>query len=155
VLTAAHGVGHEGIANMLLRLHVNFHVLSSHAIIAEFVCAYATCQWNKAEHLHPAGLLQPLEVPPAVSADVALDFINAFPRVHGKSMVLTVVDCFSKYVHFIALGHPYKAMSIARHSSTPSSGFMACPAPSSTTGTLSSQESFGLSYLHWWGSSST
>jgi hypothetical protein len=29
-------------------------------------------------------------------------------------MILTVVDCFSKYAHFIPLGHPYTAASVAR-----------------------------------------
>jgi hypothetical protein len=34
--------------------------------------------------------------------------------VHGKSVILTVVDRFSKYAHFIALSHPYTATSVAR-----------------------------------------
>jgi hypothetical protein len=34
--------------------------------------------------------------------------------VGGKSIILTVVDHFSKYAHFIALGHPYAAASVAR-----------------------------------------
>ena len=43
-----------------------------------------------------------------------MDFIEGFPRVGGESIVLTVVDRFSKYAHFIAVGHPYTATSIAR-----------------------------------------
>jgi hypothetical protein len=43
-----------------------------------------------------------------------MDFIEGFPKVGGKSVILTVVDRFSKYAHFIALGHPYTAMSVAR-----------------------------------------
>jgi hypothetical protein len=113
-LTAAHGAGHEGIAKTLHRLHVDFHVSGSHAIVSEFVRACAMCQRNKAEHLHPAGLLQPLEVPLAVWADIAMDFMEGFPRINGKSMVLTVVGRFSKYAHFITLGHPYTATSVAR-----------------------------------------
>jgi hypothetical protein len=34
--------------------------------------------------------------------------------VGGKSVILTVVDRFSKYAHFIPLGHPYTAASVAR-----------------------------------------
>jgi hypothetical protein len=34
--------------------------------------------------------------------------------VAGKSVILTVVDRFSKYTHFISLGHPYTAASVAR-----------------------------------------
>jgi hypothetical protein len=54
-------------------------------------------QKNKTEALQPAGLLQPLEVPRQVWADIAMDFIEGLPKVHGKSVILTVVDRFSKY----------------------------------------------------------
>jgi hypothetical protein len=64
--------------------------------------------------LHPAGLLQPLPVPSRVWADISIDFIEALPKVHGKSVILTIVDQFSKYAHFIALGHPYTAAPITR-----------------------------------------
>lgn len=50
------------------------------------------------------------------SADVkaAMDTILAegFPKVGGKPVIFTLVDRFSKYAHFIALGHP-----TARHRS--------------------------------------
>ncbi|KAK1663856.1 hypothetical protein QYE76_052015 [Lolium multiflorum] len=47
-------------------------------------------------------------------ADISLDFIEGLPKVGGKSIILTVIDRFSKYVHFIALGHPYTAAFVAR-----------------------------------------
>jgi hypothetical protein len=43
-----------------------------------------------------------------------MDFIEGLPKVHGKSVILTIVDRFSKYSHFIALSHPYTATSVAR-----------------------------------------
>jgi hypothetical protein len=43
-----------------------------------------------------------------------MDFVEGFPRVGGKSVVLTIVDRFSKMAHFIALRHPYSAQSVAR-----------------------------------------
>ena len=43
-----------------------------------------------------------------------MDFIEGFPQVSGKCVVLTVVDRFSKFAHFIALSHPYTAASVAK-----------------------------------------
>lgn len=53
-------------------------------------------------------------MPQCVWTDVALDFIEALPRVRGKSAILTVVDRFRKYYHFIPLAHPYSAESVAQ-----------------------------------------
>jgi hypothetical protein len=36
-----------------------------------------------------------------------MDFIERLPHVHGKSVILSVVDRFSKAAHFIPLVHPY------------------------------------------------
>jgi hypothetical protein len=46
-----------------------------------------------------------------VWSDIAMDFIEGFPKVGGKPVILTIVDWFSKFVHFIPLGHPYSAAS--------------------------------------------
>ncbi|WVZ87490.1 hypothetical protein U9M48_034121 [Paspalum notatum var. saurae] len=81
---------------------------------AERVRTCKVCQRYKSEHQHPAGLLLPLPVPQGVWTDVALDFVEALPRVRGKSVILTVVDRFSKYCHFIPLAHPYSAESVAQ-----------------------------------------
>lgn len=43
-----------------------------------------------------------------------MDFVEGLPRVHGKSVILTVVDQFSKHAHFILLSHPYTAAMVAR-----------------------------------------
>jgi hypothetical protein len=55
-----------------------------------------------------------LPVPTAVWTDIGLDFVEALPKVRGKSVILTVVDRFSKYCHFIPLAHPYSAESVAQ-----------------------------------------
>jgi hypothetical protein len=56
----------------------------------------------------------PLPIPTVVWADIGFDFIEALPRVNGKSVILFVVDRFSKYRHFIALAHPYTVESVAQ-----------------------------------------
>jgi hypothetical protein len=49
----------------------------------------------------------------APTPDIGIDFVEALPRVRGKSVILTVVDRFSKYCHFIPLAHPYSVESVA------------------------------------------
>jgi hypothetical protein len=83
------------------------------ALVLNFVKSCVVYQRNKTEQLHLAGLLQPLNLPSAIWADVATDFIEGFPRVHGKYVILTIVDRFFKYAHFLPLGHPYTVTSVA------------------------------------------
>jgi hypothetical protein len=114
VVGTAHAVGHEGMEKTLHHLRSDFHIPGARAAVQEIVHACTTCQRNKIEQLHPAGLLQPLNVPTTVWADIAMDFVEGLPRVHGKSVILTVIDRFSKSAHFLPLGHPYTATTVAR-----------------------------------------
>ena len=114
IMAAVHEDGHEGVQRTLHRLRRDFHFPNMKQLVQDFVRACATCQRYKSEHLHPAGLLMPLLVPQGVWTDIALDFVEALPRVRGKSVILTVVDRFSKYYHFIPLAHPYSAETVAQ-----------------------------------------
>jgi hypothetical protein len=82
--------------------------------VREHVWGCEVCQRNKTEHLHPASLLQPLPVSSTVWSDISMNFIEWFSKVGGKSVILTVVDRFTKFAHFITLGHPYSATSVAK-----------------------------------------
>jgi len=113
-LRLAHGAGHEGVQKTLHRLRSDFYIPGDCSLVQDWVRTCDTCQRNKTQTLRLAGLLQPLEVPSQVWADISMDFIEGLPKVGGKSVILTVVDRFSKYAHFIALGHPYTAASVAR-----------------------------------------
>jgi len=113
-LLLAHSAGHEGVQKTLHRLRAEFYIPGDRSLVQDWVRSCSTCQRNKTQALQPAGLLQPLDVPSQVWADISIDFIEGLPKVGGKSVILTVVDRFSKYAHFIALGHPYTAASVAR-----------------------------------------
>jgi hypothetical protein len=114
VLAAAHDTGHEGIQKTLHRLRRDFHISQDRQVVRDYIHTCTICQRNKTEHLHPAGLLRPLEVPSSVWSDISMDFIEGLPKVGGKSVILMVVDRFSKYAHFIPLAHPYSASTVAR-----------------------------------------
>jgi hypothetical protein len=113
-LQMAHSAGHEGVRKTMHRLRSDFYIPSDRALVQAWVRTCTMCQRNKTETCQPADLLQPLEVPSQVWVDISIDFIEGLPKVVGKSVILTVVDRFSKYAHFIPLGHPYTAVSMAR-----------------------------------------
>lgn len=43
-----------------------------------------------------------------------MDFIDALPNSHGYIVIMVVVDKLSKVAHFVALKHPYTAVTIAQ-----------------------------------------
>jgi hypothetical protein len=42
-----------------------------------------------------------------------MDLIEGLPKSEGYSIILVMVDCFTKYAHFLPLKHPYTAQSVA------------------------------------------
>jgi hypothetical protein len=114
LLADAHDGAHEGVEKTVHRWRATFY--NAHALqrIREYVKGCSVCQRNKSVHLHPAGLLQPLPIPAGIWSDISMDFVEGFSKVGGKSVILTVVDRFSKMAHFIPLGHPYTTASVAK-----------------------------------------
>lgn len=62
----------------------------------------AVYQRNKTEHVYLAVFLQPLPKQANVWSDIAMDFVEGFLCVSGKSVILTIIDRFSKMAHLIA-----------------------------------------------------
>ncbi len=53
---------------------------------------------------HPLdGLLNPFPIPSRPSSQITFDFVSWLPPLKGSTVILTVVDRFSKAVHFIPL----------------------------------------------------
>ncbi|KAI3370805.1 hypothetical protein L3Q82_007123 [Scortum barcoo] len=73
------------------------------ADIRGFVQACTVCARGKSSHQPPSGLLQPLSVPGRPWSHIALDFVTGLPPSNGKTVILTIVDRFSKAAHFVAL----------------------------------------------------
>lgn len=67
----------------------------------------------RARHKSPAGLLQPLPMPGRPWSHIALDFASGLPVSKGNTAILTVVDCFSKAAHFVALSKRPTALEAA------------------------------------------
>lgn len=69
---------------------------------------------NKYQTLSRANLLQPLHILQQVWAAISMDFIEGLANSYGKDDILSVVDHFTKYGHFISLSHPFTTKSISK-----------------------------------------
>uniref|UniRef100_A0A8C1WJF3 Integrase catalytic domain-containing protein n=1 Tax=Cyprinus carpio TaxID=7962 RepID=A0A8C1WJF3_CYPCA len=58
---------------------------------------------NKTPKQLPAGLLQPLPIPQQPWSHIAIDFITDLPESDGNTVILTIIDRFSKACHLIPL----------------------------------------------------
>jgi len=105
--------GHTGIKKTYLRLLENFFWQGMRSDDVKFISECSVCQVTKYETKKPAGLLQPLPIPLAIWEDLSLDFITGLPPSHGLSVILVVVDRFSKGAHFGALPANYSAFKVA------------------------------------------
>ena len=94
---------HPGSARTNHLLAQRFWWPSMKRDVKEFVRACPTCNQNKSTNQPPAGLLQPLPVPTRPWSHVSLDFVTGLPASNGMTVILTVVDRFSKMAHFIPL----------------------------------------------------
>jgi hypothetical protein len=83
---------HPGNTKMYKDLKTHYWWYGMKRDIAEYVSLCDTCQWVKAEHQRPAGLLQPLKIPKWKWEEIKMDFIVGLPRTQWSlPMVLPIV----------------------------------------------------------------
>lgn len=68
-----------------------------------FVSGCSVCALWKTSHPSLAGLPCPLPVPSSPCSRIALDFVTGLSASQGNTTILTIVERFSKSVHFVAL----------------------------------------------------
>ncbi len=71
--------------------------------IRRFVALCHVCAQTKPSNTPPAGLLRPLPIPSRSWSHIALDLVTGLPLSAGNTVILTVVNRFSKAAHFIPL----------------------------------------------------
>ncbi|KAG1952394.1 retrotransposable element [Pimephales promelas] len=96
-------VAHPGVRGTLSVIRQRFWWPTRERDIRRFVAACSICAQTKSSNKPPAGLLRPLPIPSRPWSHIALDFVTGLPRSAGNTVILTVVDRFSKAAHFIRL----------------------------------------------------
>jgi hypothetical protein len=105
--------GHLGFLKTYHRVKKDFFWDGLKTDVQRFVAECLVCQQNKVETIKTPGLLQPLSIPSQCWEEVSMDFITGLPKSEGKSVIMVIVDRLTKYAHFCALSHPFKASTVS------------------------------------------
>ena len=105
--------GNSGFLKTYQRAKKDFFWDGLKSDIQKFVAECLVFQQNKVETIKTPGLLQPLSIPSQCWEEVSMYFITGLPNFEGKSVIMVVVDRLTKYAHFCALSHPFKASTFA------------------------------------------
>jgi hypothetical protein len=99
---------HPGTNKMYQDLKKNFWWTRMKQERAKYVSECDTCQRIKADHLRPAGNLQPLSIPEWKWENICMDFIVGLPRTScGYNAIWVIVDRLTKLAHFIPVATRY------------------------------------------------
>ena len=83
--------------------------------IAAYVASCLVCQHVKAEHQHPASMMQPLPIPEWKWNHIIIDFIVGLLRsASGKNAIWVIIDRLTKTVHFISIRISFSLDGLAR-----------------------------------------
>ncbi|GJZ64672.1 ty3-gypsy retrotransposon protein [Tanacetum coccineum] len=106
-------VGHSGVKKMLVGMSALFYWKGMRKLIEDFIRKCLVFQQTKYSTQALASLLQPLPTPSGVWEDVLMDFITGLPVYKGLSVILVVVDRFTKYAYFGTLHASFNAPKVA------------------------------------------
>lgn len=82
--------------------------------VAGYLAQCLECQQIKAEHQHPASLLQQLPILEWKWETISMDFITGLPKSKKNNYsIMVVVDKLSNSAHFIPVQSTYRVVQIA------------------------------------------
>ncbi|WVZ20702.1 hypothetical protein V8G54_008024 [Vigna mungo] len=96
--------GHEGITRTMARFSFQFYWPIQECFIF---------QQAKSTTTLPVRLLQPLPIPDHIWEDIAMDFITGLPPSNGYTVIMGVIDRFSKYAHIAPLKTNFNSKQVA------------------------------------------
>jgi len=98
--------GHLGIRRTEELISCNFWWSKMHEDITKFVNSCEQCARNKVNRHKRYDLLRPLEVPDRPWKSIEIDFLCGLPESKKHTVIMVVVDRFSKMIHLI----PFKVL---------------------------------------------
>jgi hypothetical protein len=116
ILRAVHDAplaGHPGYLKTYRQVRERFSWKGLKEDVLRYVRECMTCQQNKSELTHPAGLLQPLPIPEQKWESISMDFITGLSKVQGRDCIYVVVDRLTKYAHFFSIPSEYSTSQVA------------------------------------------
>ncbi len=96
-------MAHPGVRGTMAAISQRFCWPTRECDVQRFAASCHVCAQTKSSNSPPAGLLRPLPIPSRPWSYIALDFVTGLPLSAGNTVILTVVDRFSKAAHFIPL----------------------------------------------------
>jgi hypothetical protein len=100
---------HPGTNKMYQDLKKNFWWTRMKREIAKYVFECDTCRRVKADHLRPAGNLQPLSISEWKWENICIDFIVGLPNtLRGYNSIWVIMDRLTKSAHSIPVSTTYR-----------------------------------------------
>ncbi len=113
ILTKYHekpAAGHLGIKRTLELIIRNFWWPKVKDDVTKYINSCESCARNKVSRHRKYGFLQPLETPERPWKSIEIDFLCGLPPSKGYTVLMVVVDRFSKMIHLI----PFKQIPDAK-----------------------------------------
>jgi hypothetical protein len=105
---------HPGTNKTYQDLKKNFWWTRMKREITRYVSECDTCRRVKADHLRPAGNLQPLSIPEWKWENICMDFIVGLPRtLRGYNSIWVIVDRLTKSADLIPISTAYRVRQYA------------------------------------------
>ena len=107
--------GHLGREKTYARLTAQVYWQGVYHDVRDYVRSCVSCSQNKARHSTASDFLHPLPIPVRRWETISMDFVGPLPKTSkGHDFLLSVVDKFSKMVHFIACTQKVTASEVAQ-----------------------------------------
>jgi hypothetical protein len=105
---------HPGSTKMYYDFKAQFWWICMKRETVHYVAECDTCRMVNADHMRPAGLLQPLSILAWKWEDINMDFIMGLPLIGRKfNSMWVIVDRLTKSTHFIPVHTFYMAVKYA------------------------------------------